>query len=88
MQLGKSRPRRGEPHAERSAARYRSEHVVDGGEVNRRGSERVLVQARFGELDDVLVAMRNGSVDKLVLVFFARLDILEQDGVSPPNRQR
>jgi hypothetical protein len=46
-----------------SATRYHAEHVVGGGKINRQRGEGVPVQARFGELDHVLVTMRGSALD-------------------------
>src|SRR5262249_12682756 len=49
--------------------------MVGGGQVSRRRAEPVPVQARLGELDDMLVAMRNGALDKLLGIRCERPDV-------------
>ncbi len=52
-----------------------AEHVVDSRLIGRRRTEAVSAQTRFGELDDVLVAVRDGEIDELVVVIVARIDV-------------
>jgi hypothetical protein len=51
--------------------------MVSGGKINRRGAESVSAQTCLGELDDVLVAMRDGAIDELVSVLFGPVDAVD-----------
>src|SRR4029077_909878 len=74
------------------AAWYHPAHMIRGSNVDRRRTERVPVQTRFGELDHVLVAMRDGAVDELIFVPFAGFyglrhrGIAAKAGVEPTSR--
>ena len=59
----------------RSVARDHAEHMVGGGKIDRRGTESVPAQTCLGELDDMLVAMRDGAIDAFVNAPFARVNV-------------
>ena len=63
-----------------SAAADDPGHVVGGGEVCRRRIEGVPAEARFGEFDDVLVAIGDSAIDQPLLGFVRRFEIV---GLSP-----
>jgi hypothetical protein len=58
-----------------------AEHMVGGGKINRRGAESVPAPTCVGELDDVLVAMRDGAIGKLAPILLAPVDAVNRSSL-------